>query len=78
MSKKWIFLLLVLSIVLFVVGLSQLDVAVPAGIQTKGESGAEAVAYVALATSVLTLLTAIAGLIKTLIEAKKAKAATEP
>jgi len=73
MSRKWIFVFAVLSFALFLLGLWLLDATAPSGIQTKGDSSA-ALAYVALSTSVVTLLTSIAGLIKLLIELKKAKA----
>jgi len=71
MPRRWIALFLVgavgfllLALWLFGTGSSE--------VQSKGDGASPALAYLSLATSVVSLLTAIAGLVKTAMEVKKA------
>ena len=74
MPRKIIVTLLVVAICAFAVFLTVRWNAPPPGIEPKGDSGgSNTAAYAALATSVVSLATALVGLAKTMLEAREAR-----
>lgn len=69
MNRSWMMRFLVLSLLLFLLGSWLLWSGPAPGIESKG-GDSELMAYIALASSVVSLLTALAGLLKTVIEAR--------
>ena len=65
MSKRLVAILLTIALVSFVAFLALRYMAPPSGIETKGESQASIAQYLSLGTSVVSLLTALVGLVKT-------------
>jgi len=74
MPRKIIATLLVIAICAFAVFLTVRWSAPPPGIEPKGDGGgSNTAAYAALATSVVSLATALVGLAKTMLEAREAR-----
>jgi hypothetical protein len=70
MSKRAIIIFLIVSVVAFVVYKTTMP-SLPPGFQPKGDEQAPIVAYVSLATAVVSLLTAIFGFAKEFASTRK-------
>jgi hypothetical protein len=74
MPRKVIVILLIVALSAFIVYLAVHWSAAPVGIEAKGgDGGSEAVQYAALATSGLSLATALVGLLKTLLDGRETR-----
>jgi hypothetical protein len=73
MSRKFIAMLFIVAIGAFVVYLAVHWSAPSPDIEAKGSSGGGAVEYAALATSIVSLATALVGLIKMLLEGRESR-----